>query len=179
MNRRQFLATLSLGAAFGGVAGCQVLRGRDGPRTATPTLTGVPVPTERPPPTPDGREQFEQTVSVTPQQQYYGTTVERESRFVLRWTAENLLEANGGFDVFLFSRSEFEEYLALLSGENAEPEYVERASVEVVTESATATVELAAGEYALVVDNAAFGSAGGETARLTVHVRLNVEIGSV
>jgi hypothetical protein len=175
VNRRQFLATLSLGAASGGLAGCQSL-GRDGDERATPTLTGVPVPTERPTSTPDELERYVRTVSVTPQQQYHGHPVERESDFVLRWTAENVLEANGGFDVFLFSRPEFEEYLTLLSGESADPEYIDRGSVQVVMESATATVELSAGEYVLVVDNAAFGDGGGETARLTVRARLGIEI---
>lgn len=164
--------------ASAGLAGCRGLGGWDGSDTATPSLTGAPVPTERPTPTSSGRERFERAVSVSPQQQYYGHPIERESEFILRWTAENVLEANGGFDVFLFTRSEFEEYLALLSGENARPEYVEQASAEVVTDSATGTVELGAGEYVLVVDNAAFGDAGGETARLTVRVRLEIEIRS-
>jgi len=172
MNRRRFVA--AIGTLAVGVPGCQSLAGTESDDQAPETLTAAPIPTGTPTPTPDRRRTYDRTVSVSAGRNYHAVEVERETRFVLRWSVSNDRGANTDFDVFLFTEREFEAYRRVVAGGDGAPEYIESGTVEGVRESASATVALDPGRYRLVVNNAPLGDAGASGRSVPIRAQVRV-----
>ncbi|QLH78510.1 hypothetical protein HZS55_14965 [Halosimplex rubrum] len=143
--------------------------------TETPTETPTDTPTDTPEPTPTPTDTPEPTPTSTPVPEsftydethevpgpgYYQVPFESVNQFTLNWTVTNELTDERDFDVFLMSRSEFNQYIDYIDDESDhKPEVFPGGSAEGVTHDATRTATLDPGEYNLVVDNTDLGDAG-------------------
>lgn len=137
-----------------------------------PIETPAETPTEAD--TVEYNQSFTETANV-PGGSYIGTSVGFENEFTLEWRVVNELDSSADFDVFLFSESEFQIYDAMIEGESRRPKYYTEGSVQGIEESASRTITLSGGNYALVVDNSDYGDAGDFGTEDTRRVTLTAE----
>ena len=105
-----------------------------------------------------------------PRRGYYQYSIKPDNEVTFEWSVQNELDSWADFDVFLFSRSEFEIYVDMIEGDSKQPEYISGGTAEGIEQSASRTVTLNSGNYRLVVDNSDYGDAGdsGQEGRVTM-----------
>lgn len=75
----------------------------------------------------------------------------------------------------MFTRSEYDDYVAKINGEARNPNAIDEASVEGVRREGGRTVTLVGGTYHFVVDNTDIGDAGDWGSEATREVTVDLE----
>ena len=146
--------------------------GEDGGSGADPTDSPTPEPTDSP--TPDYSTSRTETFSIEGES---GAQVQFDIPvdFILQWSVRNELSQDLDFDVFLFTESEYQEYVDTIRGDSADPDYIADGTIQGIREQAGTTATLRGGEYRLVIDNSDYGDAGDFGEESTRRVTLSVE----
>jgi len=150
--------------------------GESSTQTDTPTDTPPDTPTDTPTATETPAGFSYDKTEFVPGPGYYSVSFGRDSQFIINWTVTNQRSSEYDFDVVLMSESEFQTYVDYVNDESSHrPEYYADGSRMGVTDEATRTATLAAGDYRLVVDNSDYGDAGdvGDEASRKVRIQLS------
>lgn len=129
-------------------------------------------------PTPTQSDFNYDDVHTVPGPGYYQVPLNTDDRALIEWAVTNRRSSEYDFDVFLFDDDEYQTYLDYANDRDSHrPEYYVEGTVQGITDSASRTITLPAGNYHLLVDNSDYGDAGDIGSEAARRVRIEIVAG--